>query len=334
MRVRLEKLRQKLLEQELDALLVSTPENRRYLSGFTGSAGYLVISQEEAVLATDFRYVEQAGQEAPAFRVLRIGGGYDWLPQLLGDLGVQRVGFEAQNVTVAQFKLLEESLEGLPQGQRLGMVATSGVVEALRAIKDPDELVIMQRAVDIADETFVQVAPTIRPGQTERQVAWALERTMRELGADGPSFDIIVASGPNGALPHHRPSDQVIQEGEPIVIDMGARYQGYCSDMTRTVCLGSGDETFRRVYDTVLAAQETAIATVQAQMTAGDADKLARRIIEEAGYGDSFGHSLGHGIGLAVHEFPRVGPNSPAVLEAGMVFTVEPGDLHLWLGWR
>jgi len=335
MKPRLEKLRQTLTENKLDLMLVSTPENRRYLSGFTGSAGYLLISPKEAILATDFRYVEQASIQAPDFQILRIGGDYDWFPKAVSEVGTRRVGFESQHVTVAQFQQLKEALGGLPKSNHPSLVTTSGLVEGLRAVKDADELALMQQAIDIADQAFVTVASNLRPGLTERQVAWELEKTMRELGADGPSFETIVAAGPNGALPHHRPTDTPIQQGEPIVIDMGARYRGYCSDMTRTVCLGNGSDTFRKVFDTVLTAQETAIATIQAKMTAGEADSLARNIIQEAGYGDAFGHSLGHGIGLAVHEFPRVGPNSSAVLEEGMVFTVEPGIyLSGWGGVR
>ena len=173
---------------------------------------------------------------------------------------------------------------------------------------------------------FAQVAPTIRPGHTEVEVAWMLERAMRELGAESVSFETIVAAGPNAALPHHRPADVPIREGEPLIIDMGAKYQGYCSDLSRTICLGQYDDTFRKIYDTVLGAQLTAIATVTQGMTAGDADGLARAVIEEAGYGDNFGHSLGtRRPAWAVHELPGVGPSSTMVLEDTMAFTVEPG---------
>ncbi|GBD10675.1 Aminopeptidase YpdF [bacterium HR23] len=321
---RLQRLRTRLGEMGLDALLVSTPENRRWLSGFTGSAGWLLITSTEALLATDFRYVEQAGQQAPAFRVVRITGSYEWLPKLLQETGVRRVGFEAGHVTVATYQALVQALKDA-QAREVSLQATQGVVEALRMKKDPGELALIAQAVRICDLALQEVAPTIREGETERAVAWRLEKAMRELGAEGLAFETIVASGPNSALPHHRPSDRPIQAGEPIVIDFGARYQGYCADITRTFCLGPAPETFRRVYDIVLTAQLTALATIQEGMKAGDADRIARKVIEDAGYTENFGHSLGHGIGLAVHEAPRLGPGSETPLEEGTVFTVEPG---------
>jgi Xaa-Pro aminopeptidase len=271
--------------------------------------------------------VEQAGRQAPEFRVVRIGGSADWFPQLVAELGVGRLGFESDDMTVDSHQRMTRALRdgATSGGRRSSMVATAGLTEEVRAFKDASEVALIQRAIDISDQAMNAVAPTIEAGQTEADVAWRLERTMRELGADSLAFDIIVGSGPNGALPHHRAGERVIQEGEPIVIDMGARYQGYNSDLTRTVVVGEPDETLRRVYDTVLGAQLTAIATVQPGMTGVDADGLARKVIEDASYGDSFGHSLGHGVGLAVHEYPRVGPGAQGVLKEGMVFTIEPG---------
>ncbi|MCS7206673.1 MAG: Xaa-Pro peptidase family protein [Dehalococcoidia bacterium] len=334
MQTRLARLRAHLQDMGLDALLVSTPENRRWLSGFTGSAGWLLITPHEAVLATDFRYVEQAGQQAPAFRVVRIKSGYDWFPSLVQEVGARKVGFEAGHLTVATYHALVSALKEA-KAEGVSLQATQGVVEALRMRKDPEELALIARAVAIADQALRQVAPTIREGETERAVAWRLERAMRDLGAEGVAFETIVASGPNAALPHHRAADRPIQAGEPIVIDFGARYQGYCSDLTRTFCLGRPSDTFRKVYDIVLTAQLTAMATIQAGMKAGDADSIARKIIEDAGYKENFGHSLGHGIGLAVHEAPRLGPESATPLEEGMVFTVEPGIyLSGWGGVR
>lgn len=321
---RLERIRSRLEETGVDALMVTSGDNRRYLSGFTGSAGTLIISPKEAVLATDFRYVEQAGNQAPDFRVLHIRGGAPWLANLLLEMGVQRLGFESNHVTVALHQSMESVLRD-GGAEAVSLVATSGLVEALRATKDTQELAMLTRAIEISDQAFDQVAPTIKVGDTERDVAWRLEKTMRELGADAPSFETIVAAGPNAALPHHRPTDATIQEGQPLIIDMGARYQGYCSDLSRTLCLGQHDDTFRKVYDTVLAAQLTAIATVQQGMTGSDADGLARTVIEEAGYGENFGHSLGHGVGLEVHEQPGVGPGATGILENGMPFTIEPG---------
>ena len=324
MNTRVSRLREKMAEAEFDAYFVSTPENRRYLSGFTGSAGYLIITAHDAVLATDFRYVEQGGRQSPDFRVHRISGGPQWLPELMKELGAKRIGFEAGNLTVATYQRITKSF-GEAGLDDVAFTATDGLVEPLRVVKDADELALLTKAMECADYAFRTVAPTIEVGETERAVAWRLEMAMREAGADGPSFDTIVAAGPNAALPHHRPSGHPIGAGEPVVMDFGAIYQGYCSDMTRTICLGPADQTFREVYDTVLGAQLTASATVEEGMTSGAADGIARSIIEEAGYGDKFGHSLGHGIGLAVHEDPRVGPNADDLLLDQVVFTIEPG---------
>jgi Xaa-Pro aminopeptidase len=251
--------------------------------------------------------------------------GSDWLIDLLKELSVHRLGFESQHMTVATHERMIKSLEESKDNPDISLVATSGLVEELRSIKDESEMAMLTRAIEISDQAFEAVSKTIQSGQTEKEIAWKLEKAMRELGADTISFDTIVAAGPNAALPHHRPDDSVIHEGQPIIIDMGARYQGYCSDLSRTICLGQPDDTFRKVYDTVLGAQLTAIATVERGMTGGDADGLARTVIEEAGYGDNFGHSLGHGVGLEVHEQPGVGPSSQGVLEDGMPFTIEPG---------
>ena len=319
---RLDALRAALHEQHLDGILITTPENRRYLSGFTGSAGNLIVTRDDAVLATDFRYTEQAAAQAPDFRVVRIGAA-GWLPPLAKELGVRRLGFESAHVTVAAHTALVKALADAGNGVEL--TPTTELVEPQRALKDPDELALITRAVEISDRAFEQVAPTIEVGETEQSVAWRLEKAMREGGAEALAFDIIVAAGPNGAMAHHRADDTPIREGQPVVMDFGAKYQGYNSDITRTICIGTPDETFRVVYDTVLGAQLAASATVEAQMTGEQADGLARSIIEKAGHGDKFGHSLGHGIGLAVHEDPRVGPRAGNTLLDGAVFTIEPG---------
>jgi Xaa-Pro aminopeptidase len=257
--------------------------------------------------------------------VHRLGGDPEWLSKLLVDLEVKRVGFEGSDITFSQHQQIINSIQKLPIDSRPELVSTSNMIEKLRIIKEINELDSLQRAIDIGDQAFNTVGPNVEAGMTERQIAWDLEKVMRDLGADSVSFDLIVASGPNAALPHHRPSDRVIQEGEPVVIDMGARFDGYCSDLTRTICIGGENETFRRIYDTVLGAQLSAINTVTDGISGSDCDNLARSIIEEAGHGDNFGHSLGHGVGLAVHEPPTVGPRSEEILENGMVFTIEPG---------
>ena len=333
--LKLRKLRRQLTDQGLDAILVSTPENRRYLSGFTGSAGYLLVSQDRAVLATDFRYVEQAGRQSPEYTIERIAGGSEWFPNLAAEMEVRRVGTESTHMTVATQAALTGAIESSESNHKPELVPTAEIVDRLRAVKEGDELELLTRAVEIADQALDHVAPTIEPGVTEEQVAWELEKAMRERGAEALAFDIIVGAGPNGALPHHRAGDKVIGNGEAVVIDMGARYQGYCSDLTRTVFVGEPDDTFVTVYNTVLEAQLAAEEKVVAGMTGGETDAVAREVIANAGYGDNFGHSLGHGVGLAVHEFPRVSPKSDDRLEDGMVFTVEPGIyLSGWGGVR
>ncbi len=330
MNPRVEALRALLADQELDALVVSQPENRRYLSGFTGSAGVLIISPHEAIIATDFRYLTQVAREAPDFELVRIT---DELPPVLAEtlqwLGARRVGFEATHLPVATH---QRWVEAVPEVE---WVPTEDLVEGLRAVKDDSELALIRRAVALTDEVLVHVAERIRPGMTERQVAWELEAYMRTHGAEGVAFEIIVASGPNGALPHYRPGDRPIQPGEPIVIDLGARVDGYHADLTRTLCLGPADGRFQEIYNVVLEAQRAAEAGIRAGMRGQEADGLARQVIEAAGYGENFGHSLGHGIGLAVHEKPRLGKTSEEVLKPGMVVTVEPGIyLPDWGGMR
>jgi len=284
-----------------------------------------MVTARDAALLTDFRYVEQARVQSPSWQVRQVSSGLSWFPELVFELRVKRIGFDSHHLDVATHQTLIHSLKEPPAGARPSLVSTEGLVEALRVVKDPDELALMQQAAKIADQAFDAVAPTIRAGETEKAIAWRLERTMREMGAEVVSFDIIVAAGPNGAMPHHHPSERPVATGEPIVIDMGARYEGYCSDLTRTVFVGEPDQEFVKVYDIVLGAQLTAIALIRPGMTGEEADALAREVIRQAGYENAFGHGLGHGVGLAVHEQPRLGPGSDRVLEEGMVFSVEPG---------
>ena len=331
---RLQRLRAALEDKNLDAILISTPENRQYLSGFVGTAGWLFISRERAILATDFRYTEQAGKQAPNFEVLQVGG-WNWLVEQLEEIGPARVGFESQHVTMAAYRRIVAAIKDMPENKRPTLVATSNLIENIRAVKDAQELVLLQNVIDISDKAMETVTPILQAGQTEREIAWLLEKAMREFGADSLSFDTIVAGGPNGAMPHHRAGDRPVQEGEPIVIDMGAKLDGYCSDITRTICIGRHDDQFRKIYNLVLGAQLTAISTLKPSLNGEEADNLARTVLDEAGFQKNFGHSLGHGIGLAVHEFPRVGPTSPDILEESMVFSVEPGIyLSGWGGVR
>jgi Xaa-Pro aminopeptidase len=327
MNTRLSTLRQKMAEQKLDAMLVTQAENRRYLSGFTGSAGYLFITATQAHLATDSRYWEQVGQQAADFTLAKIEAGKS--NQLFADLvraaGATRVGYEAGDISVASYRELQKALR--PDWARAiaRLVPTKGLVEGLRAIKDADELALIEQAVALGDAAFAYGVRHMQPGMTEKQAAWEIERYLREHGAEGVAFELIVASGPNGAMPHARPSDRVIQAGEPIVIDMGCRIDGYNSDLTRTIVLGEPGEKFREVYAIVLKAQIAAEAALRAGLKGKEVDAVARQIIVEAGYGDYFGHGLGHGVGLAVHEEPGLGKLGEKALQPNMVCTIEPG---------
>jgi len=323
---RLESLRAVLEDENLDALLISNASNRRYLSGFTGSYGFLLVSRDTASIATDFRYYEQAEGQAPTFRLFKAQGGLDaWLGSFLEGLGGKSLGFEAGDVSYALFRQLCAIVEDLPAGERPKLVPAKTIVERLRARKDASELATLQAAIDLGDAAIEQAIRFIAPGCTEKQVAWEIERYIREHGGEGPSFSSIVAGGAWGAMPHAYPREHQFEDGDAIVIDMGARLDGYCSDLTRTVVLGSAEPRFRQIYDIVLAAQLTAYEMIEPGMTGEQAHMLAKNVIEAAGYGECFGHGLGHGIGLQVHEAPRLTPLSTDVLEEGMVFSIEPG---------
>lgn len=321
---RLEKLRRLLAAKNMAALFVSQPDNRRYLSGFDGSAGLLLITQKESILATDSRYTEQAKRQAPDYEILEIKGELGgWLPTLADRLGLEELHFEAEHLTFADAQNLEQSLADGASRPRL--TPADGLVEPLRAVKEPGEIELITRAAQMCDAAFEHILGLTMAGMTEAEVAWELERFLRERGSQPLPFDVIVASGPNSALPHARPTNRPIGPGEPVLIDFGARIDGYSSDISRTLCLGQADETYEKVYGTVLAAQLAAIDGIIAGMSGQQADAVARDVIKKAGYGENFGHGLGHGLGLAVHETPRLGPGAETVLADGMVFTIEPG---------
>ena len=317
---RVSALRHSMAEQDLPALLITQPLNRKYMSGFGGSAGSLFITQDKALLLTDSRYVERAAAEAPAYEVVKTGNGTftDMLTEFLADAGANTLGFESAYVTHAEYTAWAERLTAT-------LVPTKGLVEGLRMVKSADELALIRKAVEIADGAYEHLTRTIRPGMTEKQIAWDLEVWMRTHGADGIAFPFIVASGPNGAMPHALASDREIREGEPITVDMGAAVQGYNSDLTRTFCIGRADARFHEVYDIVLRAQETTERSLKPGVTGKEGDAFARDIIAAAGHGEHFGHGLGHGVGLAVHEGPSLGVPSTDTLAPGHITTVEPG---------
>jgi Xaa-Pro aminopeptidase len=321
---RLRKLRKSIVEKGLDALLLSQAENLRYLSGFTGSSGWLLISGQNAILATDFRYVEQAKGESPDFEIIQTKQELrDWLPGLVSDLGWHKLGFEANFISYEGYHKLSEAIN--TKQANVELIPATDIVEQLRSIKEPEELGFIIKAAALVDITFEQAKAIIHPGITEKEAAWEIEKILRQEGSEGLPFEIIVASGPNSALPHARPTEKIICSDEPVLIDMGARINGYCSDFSRTLFWGRADKPFREIYNIVLKAQVTAIEGIKSGMVAAQAYRVARSVIEQAGYGDAFGHGLGHGIGLAVHELPALGPTSSDSLADGMVFTVEPG---------
>lgn len=317
---RLTDLRVQIAEKGLDALLVSEANNRRYMSGFTGSAGVLIISPTEALLATDFRYYEQVRMQAPDFELVEASETiHKTLAEVVARYGFRRLGFESQDVTVETFERWQKAIPDVE------WVATAGLVEDLRQIKDAGEIARIAEAVRIADEAMEYIMEWMRPGVTEREVAWELKVYMRTHGAEKLSFTTIVGSGPNGAMSHAVTSERKIQRGDPVVIDMGAVYEGYCSDITRSFCLGEASDQYRQVWDTVLTAQQAAEAAIKAEMPGIEADAVARHIIYDAGYEGKFGHGLGHGVGLAIHETPRASFTSKDILHEGTIVTVEPG---------
>ena len=317
---RLQKIRKTLIAQNWDALLISQPENSRYVSGFTGTAGYLLITTSESLLLTDSRFTEQAGRQSPDFEIVQINNEFHThLPGLVVDHSLSTIAFESAHVAVATF---EKWRLATPE---VTWVPTERVVETLRMVKDKSELAVIRKAVQLTDEAFAHITPSIHPGVTEQDIAWGIESYMRTHGAEKVAFDLIIASGPNGAMPHATVSQRQIKAGEPFIIDIGAVIDGYHSDMTRTVSVGRTPARLLKIYELVLRAQKTAEAALKPGMTGREADQIARDIITEAGFGPRFGHSLGHGVGLAIHEDPRLSRLSDDVLKPGMVVTVEPG---------
>jgi Xaa-Pro aminopeptidase len=314
---RADRLVELIAERELDQLFVSDLTNIRYLSGFTGTNGACVVGLEERIFFTDFRYTERAEREV----------GEEWerpeaerelVPQITARMH-GRVGFEDAKLSVRQLARLEAAV-----GEDVDLVPAGDLVERLRAVKEPEEIERMAAASELADGVFQWTIERGLAGHTERDVARACEARIRELGAE-PSFPPIIAAGENGALPHAEPGNREIGPGELVVFDMGAELDGYCSDGTRTFATGDPGEEAREVYDVVLAAQLAALAAIRVGASGKEIDAVAREMIAEAGHGDHFGHGLGHGVGLEVHESPRLATTSDDELREGNVVTVEPG---------
>jgi Xaa-Pro aminopeptidase len=338
---RIAAVRQKLIALEVDTFMVSIDANRHYLSGFHAedgqfdeTAGVLLITADALLLATDPRYVEAARREAPDFEVVCYRKGLiKALPEILKRLETRRLGFESRRLSHQQALQMASQIG---EGQlNIELVPLENLVEPIRAVKSEDEVDKTRKALAIAEDAFEAVRPRIRPGITEKALAWELEKEIRSHGAEALSFPSIVAAGPNSALPHAVPTDRPVEAGAPLLFDWGARLDGYCSDTSRTVVVGTPDERFRPIFEAVLTAMQKAIAVIKPGVNGKDVDAVAREHIKQAGYDGLFTHSLGHGTGLMVHEGPRLSHLKDEVLAAGMIVTVEPGIyLSEWGGVR
>lgn len=316
---KLEKLRETLSGQELDGLIITNPYNRRYISGFTGTAGLALLTKDDQVFITDFRYTEQASEQAVGFEIIEHKQSIiKELAEQIKKRGLNKVGFEQDDLTYSVYQQYTEAIDTT-------LVPTSRIVEEIRMTKTDEELAIMYKAAEISDLAYDYILKTVEPGMTEIEISNALEFEMRKHGATSSSFDTIVASGYRSALPHGVASEKKIQPGELVTLDFGALYKGYCSDMTRTFAVGEISEQLHDIYHTVLEAHLKGLAGIKPGMTGKEADALSRDYIKEKGYGEYFGHGTGHSLGLEVHEEPRLSPSGNTVLSENMVVTVEPG---------
>ncbi len=319
-------LRESFEKLSIDGMLITKGYNRRYMTNFTGSAGVVLVSKTKAVFITDFRYMEQAAKQATDFEIVQHKTAIiEEIAKQVAELGITKLGFEQDTVTYATYEQYKKAIH-------CELVPTSAVVEDLRVIKTPEEIKIIQTAADIADAAFKHIIEYIRPGLTEIEVSNELEFFMRKQGATSSSFDIIVASGLRSALPHGVASNKVIQTGEFVTLDYGAYFDGYVSDITRTIAVGNVSDELKNIYDIVLAAQLRGLEGLKAGITTKEADALTRDYITEKGYGEQYGHGTGHGIGLEIHEEPSLSFRTNTILKPNMVVTVEPGIYVAGLG--
>lgn len=315
-----EKIQEILKQYAVDGILISNGCNIRYLSGFAGETGYLFITEDRKVILTDFRYTIQAENESNGYEVFEIDGSYEEAINLLiKEENVESLAFEGMDVLYADYEKLKENLTV----KRL--IPIKNEVSMLRAIKQPWELERIQRAEKIGDLAFEKILNDIKPGMTELEVAAKLEYYMKANGAQGLSFDTIVASGLNSSMPHAVPTSKKIEPGDFVTMDFGCRYEGYCSDMTRTIVVGKATIEQKKIYQLVLDAQMAVLNFMKAGYTGSEIDNVARKMIYDAGYEGCFGHGLGHSVGLFIHEEPRLSPKEDKVIEANMIETVEPG---------
>ena len=318
MKARCDKLLKKLAESNIDAVIITSGVNRRYFSGFTGSNGVVILTETGRVLLTDFRYTIQANQQcAGVCEVREITPTPEKVGAVLSEFGAKRVAFEDWAMTVVEYN----GYSALP----FDFVPSSRDICSCRIVKDTHEIEMMQKAQNCADAAFAELLKFAKVGMKETEIRNELDHLMRKFGADENSFDTIVGSGPNGALPHAHPGERRIESGDMVVIDFGARVGGYCSDMTRTIAFGTPCDEMLKVYKIVLEAQLKCLSILRPNMTGSELDLCARDYITEHGYGENFGHSLGHGFGLEVHEAPSANSRSVDLLVPGSTITVEPG---------
>lgn len=321
---RIQRLRGQMQHFNMDAILITNKPNRYYLSGFTGSSALLYITMEKAQLITDFRYIEQANSQCQEYEIIdqETDGLIAAAMKLAKKDHIKSIGFESEHISYSTYLELKEY-------QEYEFLPAKSLVEKLRQIKDEAELSKMRQAAKIADDAFSSIVLFIKEnyqkGLTERDVALKLEALMKENGASKTSFESIVASGAKSSLPHAEPDQNTLKHGDFVVMDFGCVFQGYCSDMTRTVVIGEPTDKHREIYQIVLKAQMEALSYIRSGLEGKAVDKVARDIITEAGYGKFFGHGLGHSVGIEIHENPRFSPKEPNVIEEGMVLTVEPG---------
>lgn len=309
------------LPENIDAALITEDVNRRYMTGMKSSAGTVLVTREKAYLIIDFRYIEKAQKTVHDAEVIMQGKLYEQINELLAKHGAKNVAIESESVTVAQLNAMRKRLNVEIDDSE----ALSEAIDSLRIVKTQDEIDKIIKAQRIAELAFEDVLNFIKPGVTEKEVGLHLDYFMLSHGAEALSFDTIAVSGPNTSLCHGVPTDRPVQAGEFVLMDYGATYDGYHSDMTRTVCVGQPTEKMERIYSIVLDAQLKAIAAIKEGVSGADIDKIARDVITEAGYGEAFGHSLGHGVGMNIHETPNAAPSSKHIFKQNMIVTVEPG---------
>lgn len=314
----LKRLRDSMKNMKFDAVLITKPENRRYISGFTGTSGIAVITLENAWFITDFRYKDQAVTECKGFEIL-LHTPEKTVYDILNELSIKRIAFEDEHMTVNAYNTYKSNMPNVE------FMPINQLVEGLRLQKTDDEIEAIRKSASITDAAFNHILTFVKVGMVEKEVALELEMFMKKQGASALSFDIIVASGWRSSLPHGRASEKVIEAGDFVTMDFGCVYNGYCSDMTRTIVMGKANDKQKTIYSTVLKAQEAALNAIKPGISGKEADKVARDIITEEGFGEYFGHGLGHGVGLEVHEAPRLAPIGEKILEKNMVVTDEPG---------